>query len=161
MGTSGDVGILNLRKIEDSYPSLPLSQSKQWTGTLLVRTAGDPRSLLPAIGREVRRLNANLPVIAAPLNTMISMDPYFVVSRIGGILASIVGGLGLLLACMGVYGMVSYSVAQRTREIGIRMALGADDVRVLDLVVREGFRPVAAGILVGLAGSAAGSRLLA
>jgi putative ABC transport system permease protein len=126
-----------------------------------VRTTGDPRSLLPAIGREVRRLDANLPVIAAPLNTMISMDPYFVISRIGGILASIVGGLGLLLACMGVYGMVSYSVAQRTREIGIRMALGAQDVQVLGQVVRDGFQPIAAGILVGIAGSAAVSRLLA
>jgi predicted permease len=161
IGIARDVRSLDLRKIDESYLYLPLSQSKQWTGTLLVRTAGDSRSILPAIGREVRRLDANLPVIAAPLNTMISMDPYFVVSRIGGILASIVGGLGLLLACMGVYGMVSYSVAQRTREIGIRMALGAQDVQVLGLVVREGFRPIAAGILVGLAGSAAVSRLLA
>jgi predicted permease len=161
IGIARDVRSLDLRKVDESYLYLPLSQSKQWTGTLLVRTAGDPRSLLPAIGHEVRRLDANLPVIAAPLNTMISMDPYFVVSRIGGILASIVGGLGLLLVCMGVYGMVSYSVAQRTREIGIRMALGAQDVQVLGLVVREGFQPIAAGILVGIAGSAAVSRLLA
>src|SRR5258706_14136942 len=86
---------------------------------------------------------------------MVSMDPYFVVSRIGGVLASIVGVLGLLLACMGVYGMVNYSVAQRTREIGIRMALGADDVRVLELVVRQGFQPIAAGILAGIGASAA------
>jgi ABC-type antimicrobial peptide transport system permease subunit len=62
---------------------------------------------------------------------------------------------------MGVYGMVNYSVAQRTREIGIRMALGAQGVQVLGLVVREGFRPIAAGILVGVAGSAGVSRLLA
>ncbi len=158
IGIARDVRSLDLRKIDESYLYLPLSQSKQWTSILLVRAGGDPRSLLPGIGREVRRLDA---VIAAPLNTMISMDPYFVISRIGGILASIVGGLGLLLACMGVYGMVSYSVVQRTREIGIRMALGAQDIEVLGLVVREGFRPIAAGILVGIAGSAAVSRLLA
>ncbi len=161
IGIARDVRSLDLRKIDESYLYLPLSRSRQWARTLLVRTAGEPKTLLPAIGREVRRLDANLPVIAAPLNTMISMDPYFVVSRIGGILASIVGGLGLLLACMGVYGMVNYSVAQRTREIGIRMALGAQDVQVLGLVVRESFRLIAAGIVVGLAGSAAVSRLLA
>jgi putative ABC transport system permease protein len=161
IGIARDVRSLDLRKIDESYLYLPLAQSRQWARTLLVRTAGDPRSLLPAIGHEVRRLDANLPVIAAPLNTMISMDPYFVISRIGGILASIVGGLGLLLACMGVYGMVHYSVAQRTREIGIRMALGAQDVQVLGLVVREGFQPIAAGILVGIVGSAVVSRLLA
>src|SRR5258708_22988543 len=62
---------------------------------------------------------------------------------------------------MGVYGMVSYSVAQRTREIGIRMALGAQDLQVVRLVVHEGFRPIAAGILAGMAGAAAVSRLLA
>jgi ABC-type antimicrobial peptide transport system permease subunit len=61
---------------------------------------------------------------------------------------------------MGVYGMVSYSVAQRTREIGIRMALGAQDLQVVRLVVHEGFRPIAAGILAGIAGAAAVSRLL-
>src|SRR6202790_373677 len=161
IGIAGDVHSLDLRKIDESYLYLPLAQGRQWTSTLLVRTASDPRPLLPAIGHEIRRLDANLPVIAAPLNTMVSMDPFFVVSRIGGVLASLVGGLGLLLACMGVYGMVSYSVAQRTREIGIRMALGAQDVQVLGLVVREGFRPIVAGILAGIAGSAAVSRLLA
>ncbi len=161
IGIARDVRSLDLRKIDESYLYLPLSQSRQWTSTLLVRTGSDPRLLLPAIGHEVRRLDANLPVIAAPLNTMVSMDPYFVVSRIGGVLASIVGGLGLLLACMGVYGMVSYSVAQRTREIGIRMALGAQDLQVVRLVVQDGFRPIAAGILAGIAAAAAVSRLLA
>jgi predicted permease len=161
IGIVGDVRSLDLRKIDESYLYLPLSQSRRWTSTLLVRTGSDPQPLLPAIGHEVRRLDANLPVIAAPLNTMVSMDPYFVVSRIGGTLASIVGVLGLLLACMGIYGMVSYSVAQRTREIGIRMALGAKDIQVLELVVREGFRPIAVGIIVGIAASAGVSRLMA
>jgi ABC-type antimicrobial peptide transport system permease subunit len=112
------------------------------------------------MGREVRRVDANLPVIGAPLYTMISMDPYFVVSRIGGLLASIVGALGLLLACMGVYGMVSYSVAQRTREIGIRMALGAERIQVLQLVMSEGFQPILCGIAIGIVASAGVSRAL-
>jgi putative ABC transport system permease protein len=92
---------------------------------------------------------------------MVSMDPYFVVSRIGGLLASVIGGLGLLLACMGVYGMVSYSVAQRTREIGIRMAIGAQSGQVLRLIVYEGFLPILAGMVVGVVASAGVSRLLA
>jgi MacB-like periplasmic core domain/FtsX-like permease family len=161
IGVARDVRSMDLRKIDESYVYLPLSQSRQWTSTLLARTEGDPMPLLPAIGQEVRGVDANLPVMGAPLHTMISMNPFFVVSRIGGVVASIVGVLGLLLACMGVYGMVSSSVAQRTREIGIRMALGAEDIQVLRLVLREGFQPILAGMVIGLAASAGVSRLMA
>jgi predicted permease len=160
IGVARDVRSMDLRKIDESYVYLPLSQTHKWTSTLLARTEGDPTPLLPAIGQEVRRVDANLPVIGAPLYTMISMDPYFVVSRIGGLLASIVGALGLLLACMGVYGMVSYSVAQRTREIGIRMALGAERIQVLQLVMSEGFRPILSGIAIGIIASDGVSRAL-
>jgi predicted permease len=160
IGIARDVRSMDLRKLDESYLYLALSQSRQWTSTLLVRADGDPKLLLPAIGREFRRVDANLPVIAALLHTMVSMDPYFVVSRIGGVLASMIGALGLLLACLGVYGMVSYSVAQRTREIGIRMALGAQGVQVLRLVVSEGFRPILSGVVIGIIVSAGVSRAL-
>jgi len=160
IGIARDVRSMDLRKIDESYLYLPLSQTHQWTSTLLTRTEGDPATLLAAMGREVRRVDANLPVIGAPLYTMVSMDPYFVVSRIGGLLASIVGVLGLLLASMGVYGMVSYSVAQRTREIGIRMALGAQRIQVLRLVAGEGYRPILSGIAMGVFASACVSRAL-
>ncbi len=152
--------IVDLRRLDESYLYLPLSQSRQWTSILLVRAVGNPTPLLPAIGREFRRVDPNLPVIAAPLNSMVSSTPYFVLSRIGGVLASIVGALGLSLACLGVYGMVSYSVAQRTREIGIRMALGAQTIQVLRLVVSEGFRPILIGVAVGVLASAGVSRAL-
>jgi predicted permease len=160
IGIARDVRSMDLRKLDESYLYLPLSQSRQWTSTLLVRADGNPTALLPAIGRQFRSVDANLPVLAAPLHTMVSMDPYFVVSRIGGVLASIVGALGLLLACLGVYGMVSYSVAQRTREIGVRMALGAQTVQVLRLVVSEGFRPILTGVVIGIIVSAGISRAL-
>ncbi|MHB8502704.1 MAG: ADOP family duplicated permease [Candidatus Acidiferrales bacterium] len=160
IGIARDVRSMDLRRLDESYLYLPLSQSRQWTGTLLVRADGNLAPLLTAIGHEVRSVNANLPVIAAPLHTMVSMDPYFVVSRIGGVLASIVGALGLLLACLGVYGMVSYSMAQRTREIGIRMALGAQRFQVLRLVISEGFRPILSGVVVGVVASAGVSRAL-
>jgi macrolide transport system ATP-binding/permease protein len=160
IGIAHDVRSMDLRRLDESYLYLPLSQSRQWTSTLLVRADGNLTPLLSAIGHEVRRVDANLPVTSAPLHSMISMDAYFVVSRIGGVLASIVGALGLLLACLGVYGVVSYSVAQRTREIGIRMALGAQSVQVLRLVMSEGFRPILSGVVIGIIVSAGVSRAL-
>jgi putative ABC transport system permease protein len=161
IGISGDVRSMDLTKIDESYIYLPLSQSRQWTSTLLARTDVDPAVLLPVLGKVIRRVDPSLPVIGAPLNAMVSTDPHFVISRVGGVLASIVGVLGLLLACIGVYGMVSYMVAQRTREIGIRMALGARSGHVLRLVMVEGFRPILTGSVIGLLASAAISRLLA
>ena len=161
IGISGDVHSVDLRKADESYVYLPLALSRQWTSHLLARTAGEPRAMLPEIGRIFHAVDADVPVLAAPLHTMVSMDPFFVVSRIGGLLASIVGSMGLLLACMGVYGMVSYAVVQRTREIGIRMALGAESRQVLALVVRDGLRPIVLGMLAGVMGAAGLSRLLA
>jgi macrolide transport system ATP-binding/permease protein len=160
IGVARDVRSMDLRKIDEAYVYLPLSQTHRWTSTLLARTEGDSTPLLPAIGQEVRRVDANLPVIGAPLYTMVSMNPFFVVSRIGGLLVSIVGMLGLLLACMGVYGMVSYSVAQRTREIGIRMALGAQGIQVLRQVMDEEFQPILGGMAIGVVASAGVSRAL-
>jgi len=160
IGVAGDVRSMDLRRIDESYLYLPLSQTRQWTHTLLLRTDIDPRQLLPAIGREVHRIDANLPMVGAPLNTTISMNAFFVISRMGGLLGSIVGALGLLLACLGVYGMVSYSVAQRTHEIGVRMALGAHNDQVLQLIVRQGLRPILGGMAIGFMLSAGTSRLM-
>ena len=159
IGVVRDVRSLFLNKVDDSYIYLPLSQSR-WTSTLLVRTSGSAPGLLPGLGSAIRRVDANLPVVAAPLDWMVSFDPYFVISRIGGILSSVVGMLGLFLACLGVYGMVGYSVVERTREIGIRMALGAQREQVLGLVLRETARPMLFGTVIGIAVSAAISRLL-
>ena len=161
IGVARDIRSMDFRKLDESYVYLPLSQAHRWTSTLLVRTGGDPARWLPAIGQEVRHVDANLPVIGAPLFTMISLNPFFVASRIGGLLASIIGALGLVMACMGVYGIVSYSVARRTHEIGIRMALGAQSVQVLKLILHEGFRPILAGLVVGVIVSAGVARLLA
>ena len=160
IGVVRDVRSLFLNKVDDSYIYLPLPQTRQWASTLLVRTSGGAPGLLPRLGSTVQRVDANLPVMAAPVDWMVSFDPYFVISRIGGILSSIVGMLGLFLACLGVYGMVGYSVVERTREIGIRMALGAQREQVLGLVLRETARPMLFGTVTGIAVSAAISRLL-
>jgi ABC-type antimicrobial peptide transport system permease subunit len=117
--------------------------------------------LLPTIGEQMRLVDPGVPMIGAPLTMMLSMDPHFVASRVGGTLASVVGALGLLMACMGIYGMVSYSVAERTREIGIRMALGAGKRQLLRLVITQGFRPIFVGMVIGIVVSAGISRVLA
>jgi ABC-type antimicrobial peptide transport system permease subunit len=85
----------------------------------------------------------------------------FVVSRVGAIGAAIIGILGLLMASVGIYGTVGFAVVQRTQEIGIRMALGAERGDVLGLVLSETMRPVAIGLAAGFAGSAIVSRLMA
>jgi putative ABC transport system permease protein len=148
IGVVRDVRNMSLREPDGPYIYLPLDQTR-WNSVLLVRTERNPAALLPVLGSEVRRLNANLPVLAGVLRTMISFDAYFVISRIGGVLASIVGVLGLLLACMGVYGTVGYIVVQRTQEIGIRTAPGADGRSVLLLILRDGMQPIAIGVVAG------------
>jgi ABC-type antimicrobial peptide transport system permease subunit len=81
-------------------------------------------------------------------------------ARLGAILIAAFGGLALLLAAVGVYGVLAFSIARRTREMGIRVALGADAGRVFALVVREGMTLVAIGMAIGLAGAAAGATWL-
>jgi macrolide transport system ATP-binding/permease protein len=161
IGVVRDVHSLFLGRVDESYIYLPLSQQRSWTSsTLLVHTSVSASSLLPAIGGAARRVDTSLSAVAAPLDWMVSFDPYFVISRIGGALSSIVGTLGLFLACLGVYGMVGYSVVERTHEIGIRMALGAQRRQVLELVLRESARPMLIGTVIGIAVSAAIARLL-
>jgi ABC-type lipoprotein release transport system permease subunit len=160
IGVAQDVRNLTLRRVDDSYLYLPLSQSSRLIGMILLRTRGNSSSLLTLLGGAVQHVDANLPVLAAPLDWAVSFDPYFVISRVGGILSSIVGALGLFLASLGVYGMVGYCVVERTHEIGIRMALGARSAQVLRLVLRESTRPMLYGTAIGIALSAAISRLL-
>jgi predicted permease len=128
----------------------PLEQSYSQTATLVVRSEGDPRSLANSIREEVSKLDPSLPLFDVK-----TMEEHMGVSLFPArVAAALLGGFGLLallLAAMGIYGVVSYSVAQRTRELGIRIALGARARDVLRLVAGRGMLLVTLGMAAGLA----------
>jgi macrolide transport system ATP-binding/permease protein len=117
--------------------------------TLQVRTRGDPLAFAPEVRRVVHGLEANLPLRDVRTLTQ-SIEESLVVIRIPALILAALGPLTLLLAAIGIYSVLSYAVAQRTHEIGVRLALGASPRNVVALIVRQGFAVVATGLVVGL-----------
>ncbi len=130
--------------------------------TLHVRAVGDPAALGPRLEREVRSIAPDMPI--ADLRTMgQSLQGIFgyLIFKIGAIQVGGMGLLGLILAVIGVYGVVAFGASLRTREIGIRVALGAQPRDVLRLILGQGLQLIAVGLVVGLLVSAALSRVIA
>jgi predicted permease len=127
---------------------------------LLIRTEGDPRLLVNQISGLTRDLDPNLVAYSETLDDMLTQSPQFVISRLSAMFASMLGALGLLLASVGIYGTVSYAVVRRTREVGIRMALGARKRDVIGMILRETTRPVLAGLAFGLIGATIATHLM-
>ena len=138
----------------------PLAQAPtRGTGVLLVRAAGDPAALGPAIGAVVREIDPGLAVFGVePLDDTLLRSVGQ--QRFAMILLALFAGLALVLAVIGVHGVLSYGVTERRRELGIRVALGAASRQITWLVVREGLVLTAAGIAVGIAGALIASRAL-
>ena len=146
---------------EDPQPLayLPLTQDFAPAATMQVRTSGSPESVIAAVRSQVQSLDSNLAL--TNLNTIEELiDQGLWAPRVGAGLLAVFGALALLLAIVGVYGVLSYSVSQQTREIGIRMAMGARTASVLSLVVRQGMRLALVGLALGLVIAFAGMRVL-
>ena len=138
----------------------PYAQSESAQMAVVVRSQADPQNLAQAVKREVWRLDQDLPV--AKVTTMEAvMADSVALPRFRSLLLGIFAGLALLLATIGIYGVMSYSVTQRTHEIGLRVALGASRGSVLRMVVGQGLVVALAGTAAGLAAAFALTRLLA
>ena len=125
--------------------------------TLAVRTAGDPRALAPIVTKEARGAGPDI-LIADGATLASQVDQSLLEERLVSTLASFFGILALVLASIGLYGTISYSVARRTNEIGIRMALGASGTGVVRLVLRDAVMMIAVGMVIGVPAAIAGGR---
>ncbi|MBI4473520.1 MAG: ABC transporter permease [Acidobacteria bacterium] len=126
----------------------------------LVRTAGDPALMVDQVRAAVRQVDPNLPLTNVTTQAE-QLEGRFAQERLFARAYSLFGGLALLLACIGLFGLMSYSVSRRTNEIGIRMALGAQRLDVVSMVLRESLLLVGIGVVVGLITAFAAGRLVA
>jgi putative ABC transport system permease protein len=159
VGIVGDVKQNGLTKTTRPHAYEPFAQAPNSFMTLIVRATTDPNTLVPAIREKVLALDNEL-----PLQRVTTLDRVLANSirqqRFTSLVLSVFAAVALLLAAAGLYGVISYSVAQRTHELGIRVALGAQVKDVMQLVLRQGMTFVIAGELAGIAGAFALTRLL-
>jgi putative ABC transport system permease protein len=159
VGVLGDVRNINLAADTQPEIYLPYAQLPTSSMHLVVRTAGDPHAFVNAVRAKVFEADRDQPVTA--IRTMDEVlesgaaQPRFTTSLLGGLSLT-----ALILAIVGIYGAISYSVAERTQEMGIRMALGAARLDILRLVLRQGILLAGAGIAIGLGAALALTRLL-
>ena len=163
IGVAKNARFLGVTGSIDPYFYVPLAQNSAGNSlqTLQVRTAGPPALLLPEVQRVIASLAPELPLfdtktMTQALNTLNGLMLY----QLGAGLAAALGILGLVLALVGVYGVMAYAVSQRTREIGIRTALGAQQADILRMILGQGLVIVGAGLAIGLVATFAASRVV-
>ncbi len=156
IGVAGDTKYNNLRR--DIHPTVyvPLTRGG---AVFEVRTASNPTALISAVRDVAKRLDSNLPLFAVRTQTE-SIERLLTQERVIAHLGSFFGLLALLLACVGLYGLLSYEVARRTREIGIRVALGANRGQVTKLIINPAVKMTVTGVVIGVVGGLALTRVL-
>ena len=152
VGMVGDVRDLGLDANADLEVYVPYEQSPLPYLNLVVRAKGNPTSLAAAVRNEIHALDKDLPLLSVrPMEAVLAASIFE--RQFEMILLSVFASLALLLAAVGIYGVISYSVSQQTRQIGIRMALGAQPADVLKLVLQNAIWQTLLGAAVGLAGA--------
>jgi predicted permease len=165
IGVVADVRTDSLEKQPAPMVYVPYWDGAYWQGsvwgnaTYVIRTSQDPSTMANTLRSAMHELDAELP-LANVLTMREILSESIGSRRFQTLLAGIFAGAALLLACLGIYGVISYSVGRRTSEIGIRIALGAQASQVSMLVLRQGIRPVLSGLVVGVAAALAAGQLI-
>src|SRR6185295_19203991 len=161
VGVTGDVKHFGLDLPEESALYTPYTQINPWKRwmSIAARTQGDPGAAAQTLKQEIWKIDSQLPVTKVRAMSEVAATS-FAARRFNMTLLSLFAGLALVLAAIGIYGVMSNAVTQRTHEIGVRVALGARAIDVLKLVIRNGMTLVLIGVVIGLAGAFALTRLM-
>ena len=150
IGVAGDTRGVEFDRSDSKQVYLSLPQNMLSSRPILIRTRADTARVKKAIGPLVSSLDPEVMPTVSTLQELLRDTAPFITSSLGAGIASVVGLAGLILSLMGIYGTISYIVALRTREVGIRMAIGAQKTDILQLILGQSARPVLTGIAAGI-----------